>query len=97
MENIATTLPILIPLLILGILLGVTQLRARQDRRRIMADGVSGHAMVTKIDPPAKDGSRQVRFSFQKDDSGKSIQGKQAASGAAVEASSTGDAATTAS
>jgi membrane associated rhomboid family serine protease len=86
MENIATTLPILIPLLILGILLGLTQLRARQDRRRIMADGVSAHAIVTKIDPPAKDGSRQVHFSFQKDHSGNSIQGKQAASGAAVEA-----------
>jgi membrane associated rhomboid family serine protease len=79
---------LLVWLAILGILLGiplrVSQLWARRDRRRIMADGMSAMALVTKIDP-AKNDESTVYFKFQPNGAADSVQGRQLTSRAAID------------
>src|ERR1700678_3089571 len=79
---------LLVWLAILGILLGiplrVSRLWARRDRRRIMADGMSAMALVTKI-PPAKNDESTLYFKFQPNGAADSVQGRHLTSRAAID------------
>jgi membrane associated rhomboid family serine protease len=79
---------LLVWLAILGVLLGipygVSRLRTRRDRRRIMADGMSATALVTKIES-AKNDESTVYFSFQPNGAAQTVEGRQLTSRAAID------------
>jgi membrane associated rhomboid family serine protease len=82
------TIALLVWLAIVGILLGipvgVSRLWARRDRRRIMADGMSAMALVTKIIASKGDASI-VYFSFQPNGAAQAVEGQQLTSRAAID------------
>lgn len=89
MPNSAAAAPIVFVVLIFGVLLGIPLLVARrqvrQDRRKIMAEGVAGQAMITKITPASRTGRCVLYFSFQLNPAHPTIQGKQRTTQAAID------------
>jgi membrane associated rhomboid family serine protease len=75
----AALMPIALVLLVVGAFLGIALVlgrrQSRQDRRRIMADGVSGHAEITKIGRPSENGDCVIYFSVHSERG--AIQGSQ--------------------
>lgn len=87
MPNSSALAPIIIIVLIFGPLLGIPLVVAwrqvRQDRRKIMAEGTTGQGMITKIAPQSR-GRCALYFSYQPGAAGRSVQGKQQTTRAAI-------------
>jgi membrane associated rhomboid family serine protease len=87
--NSAAVAPIIIAALIFGPLVGIPLLVAwrqvRQDRRRIMTEGATGQAIITKIAPQSRKGSCVLHFSFQPSEADRTVQGKQRTTQAAID------------
>ncbi len=79
--NSAKVAPIVFGVLIFGALIGIPLLVAwrqvRRDRRKIMAEGITGQAMITKIAPKSQTGRCVIYFSFQPSAADLTVQGKQ--------------------
>jgi hypothetical protein len=86
--NTAAVAPIVFVVLIFGALIGIPLLVAwrqvRQDHRKIMAEGVIGQAMITKITPKSRTGRCVLYFSFQPSAPHPAVQGKQRTTQAAI-------------
>ena len=89
MPNSAKVAPIVFGVLIFGALIGISLLVAwrqvRRDRRKIMAEGVTGQAMITKIAPKSQAGRCAIYFSFQPGAGYPAVQGKQLTTQAAID------------
>jgi hypothetical protein len=87
--NFAAVAPIVFVVLIFGALIGTPLLvgwrQVRQDRRKIMAEGVTGRAMITKILPNARTGRCVLSFSFQPSAAHRAIEGKQRTTQAVID------------
>jgi membrane associated rhomboid family serine protease len=59
--------------------------RRRQDRRKIMAEGATAQAVVTKIGDSSRDGQSAVYFSFQPTTAGRNVDAMQRATKAAID------------
>jgi hypothetical protein len=74
--NSASLAPILVPVLIFGVLIGiplaVAWLRVRQDGRGILAEGVTAEAVITTM-APRSHGRPVLYFDFQPDPAGRAI------------------------
>src|SRR6516164_9433999 len=80
----------LVPLLLLGIFLGVPIFAAirqrRRNRFRIVSQGTSAEALITSVVPEGKSDGCRVRFSFQPELTVAPIEGTQKSSLTAVTA-----------
>jgi len=65
-----------------------THLESRRDCRKIMAPGVVGQGIVTKIGRVSRYGQRTINFNFQLDSSGRTVEGSQKATAAAIDLAS---------
>ncbi len=78
---------LLVWLVILGIIFGIpfglTRRKARRDRRRIMADGLSATGLVTKISS-SNPNEPTVCFSFQPNGATQAVEGQQLTTSAAI-------------
>jgi membrane associated rhomboid family serine protease len=59
--------------------------RRRQDRRKIMAEGTTAQAVVTKIGDSSRNGQSTVYFSFQPTTAGRNVHGMQRTTKAAID------------
>lgn len=89
MPPFAALMPIIVGLLVFGALVGIPlavgRRQVRQDRRRIMAEGVSGHVEITQIGRPSRNGSCVLYFSIHPTSAHGGVQGKQRTTRAAVD------------
>jgi hypothetical protein len=87
--NFAAVAPTMFVVLIFGALIGIPLLVAwrqvRQDYRKIMAEGVTGQAMITKILPNSRTGRCVLYFSFQPSAAHPAIQAKQRTTQAVID------------
>lgn len=76
----AKLIPIIVAFVVSGVLVGIPLAmrwrQVRQDRRRIMAEGVSGHAEITQI-RPSRNGSSVVYFSIHPTSAHGAVRGYQ--------------------
>jgi hypothetical protein len=86
MQFIVIAGPMLILLFFFGIFSVAALRQSRQDRRNIMAHGVSSLATVTRIEADLKDGRCLLHFRFQSNGAGGTIDGKQRTTRAALSA-----------
>lgn len=88
MPTSAAIAPIIFGIVIFGALIGIPLLvawrQARQDRRKIMAAGAIGPAMITKIAPKSQTGRCVIYFSFQPSAAHSTVKGKQLTTLAAI-------------
>src|ERR1700720_2101999 len=82
--NSAAVAPIIFGALI-GIPLLVAWRQVRQDHRRIMAEGVTGQALITKITPKSRAARCVLYFSFQPSAAHSTVQGKQRTTQAVID------------
>jgi len=89
MRDLVTLLVLAVPVLLLLSLFGYALVsewrRKRQNRRKIMAEGTIGQAVVTKIGVPSRNGQCTVRFSFQPSSADRSVDGVQQTTKAAID------------
>jgi membrane associated rhomboid family serine protease len=87
--NSAAVAPIVFVVLIFGALIGIPLLvgwrQVRQDHRKIMAEGVTGQAMISKITPKSRTGRCVLYFSFQPSAAHPTVQGKQRTTQAVID------------
>jgi membrane associated rhomboid family serine protease len=85
----AALMPIVVGLLVFGALAGVPlavgRRQARQDRRRIMAEGVSGHAEITQMGRPSRNGDCLLCFSIHPTSAHGAVQGRQRTTQTAID------------
>jgi hypothetical protein len=81
--------PIVFGVLIFGALIGiplrVAWRQVRRDRRKIMAEGVTGQAIITKITPKSRIGRCVIYFSFQPSAANPAVQGSQRTTQVAID------------
>jgi rhomboid protease GluP len=86
----APVVAVAIMVLVVGALVGMPLVvgwrEARQDRRRIMANGTIAQAQVTEIGPPSADGACAVSFTFLPSENSHAVAGKQDTTATAIAA-----------
>ena len=89
MSKLIAAMPLFVVALFFGVLVGVPAFvawrQARQDRRRIMAEGITGQAVITKIGPQSRDDQSSLYFSFQPSIADPPIEVSQRTSRAAID------------
>jgi len=89
-SNLAAVVPTIIVLLVFGFLVGipvaVAWRQVRQDRRKIIAEGVTSQATITKIGPPLRHGQLVLYFTFEPSAAGRLVKGSQRTTKDAIDA-----------
>jgi hypothetical protein len=84
----AALMPIVVGLLVFAGFVGALAMGwrlARRDRRRIMAEGISGRAEITEIGPPSRNGDCVVYFSIHPTSAHGAVQGRQRTTQTAID------------
>lgn len=84
--------PALLPFLVMALVLclasipiAISVIQRRRDRRKILAQGKSAEAFITRVTPVARSGRCRVFFTFQPETAGPQVVGKQWSTLAAVQ------------